>query len=121
MRGLIFCVLVLLFSSQTFADEWRDLEDEKHLRELFINHSDLTDPFSVQFRGVRILTDGKRFRKNTVIYCGQSNQKNQMGGYIGWAPFYAMEAPPDNPTVKVAIGDAAAIIMVGVDAFCTNR
>jgi hypothetical protein len=112
----------LLITFSAFANvwdnwPWADLEDENHLRELFRDYSDLLDPFSVQFRNIRVRTGVTDNGTQMTIWCGLSNQKNRMGAYGGWADFYAVEGL-DEPKVDVALGDTAKITMVMVALFC---
>lgn len=114
--GLLF-VAASLNAQET---EWHKVKDEEYLKNLFVEHSDLVDPFSVQFRQLRMKQQEGKSGKEITVWCGQSNQKNRMGAYTGWAPFYAIEGLQEKPTVDVAIGDGAGMTMVMIEAFCKD-
>jgi hypothetical protein len=115
--------LALVFvaaSSSAQASEWRNVEDEDYLNGLFVDHSELVDPFSVQFRNLRMRQKEGVSGDIITVWCGQSNQKNKMGAYGGWARFYAVEGLQEEPAVGVAIGDRAEMTMVMIEAFCED-
>lgn len=110
MKRLVLVVGLLISfcaNSAEFDDwPWVDLEDETHLRELFRNYSDLVDPFSVEFRDTLVRTGVLSDGTQMTIWCGFSNQKNQMGGYTGWTDFCAVEGRGE-PFVRLVSGDTA--------------
>lgn len=44
----------------------------------------LADPFSVQYRNIRVVHETKDPKSNLVGVCFEYNAKNRMGGYIGF-------------------------------------
>lgn len=120
MKKLNAILFTLLLSWVALADDWQNLEDEKHLRDLFINYSDLVDPFSVQFRLTKFRTGIAVNGKEYKTWCGQSNQKNKMGGYTGWVFFYAHEGLQDGPKINIMMGDNVNIMMIGAKSFCKD-
>lgn len=118
--GLSFLLAPNVFADDVVERDWYDLEDEEKLRDLFINYSELVDPFSVQFRQVKVSRSIGKDGSEIVIWCGHSNQKNKMGAYGGWANFYALEGLQDKPTVKVALGDLAGMTHVMIGVFCKD-
>lgn len=45
---------------------------------------DLFDPSSAQFRGDKMY----RLSNDEYVVCGEMNGKNQLGGYVGFTPYY---------------------------------
>jgi hypothetical protein len=52
------------------------------VKQQFIKHSNLKDPYSTKFRNIFHYEDS-----GVNIYCGQINAKNGFGGYTGWSYF----------------------------------
>jgi hypothetical protein len=69
-------------SGETAGIEFFDVTDLKELRQLMVDHSELRDPFSVEFRRVQSTA-----RSPLMIFCGQLNAKNANGAYTGWTDF----------------------------------
>lgn len=67
--------------------EFFDVTDLKELRQLLVDHSELRDPFSVEFRRAQSTA-----RSPLMIFCGQLNAKNANGAYIGWTDFAFMKS-----------------------------
>lgn len=119
-------ISLLLFAISTsvlsYGDsEWFDLKDEEQLRKLFIEHSDLVDPFSVQFRHVRVKEDAVGDGRSMTSWCGQSNQKNKMGAYTGWTNFSAYIGIDGEAQVTVAHGKYAEMTQIVVDLTCKEK
>lgn len=55
---------------------------EARLSAILIEHSELIDPFSTEFRDLRHHTDS-----TVEIWCGQLNSRNRMGAFVGWQSF----------------------------------
>ncbi len=49
---------------------------------------DLFDPSSAQFRGDRMY----KLSSGDYVVCGEMNGKNQLGGYVGFTPYYVRMA-----------------------------
>ncbi len=94
--GKIFFLMVMLMSLDgiVYADReiwvWNKINDTEELKKLMVEHSDLIDPFSVQFRNTY-----QRDIENlgNTSWCGELNSKNRMGAYIGWNRFYVIWSP----------------------------
>lgn len=81
-----FTVLISIPSLVNAADDtWEPLKDETELRKVFVEKSNLKDPFSVQFRNVKVNTTPM------TIWCGEVNAKNSYGAYSGWNLFFASD------------------------------
>lgn len=50
--------------------------------------AELSDPASAQFRNIRLFSD---WTPSGSAMCGEVNAKNQMGGYVGFRNFVAMQ------------------------------
>jgi hypothetical protein len=94
------------------------LNDEGPLRNLLIDHSDLKDPFTVQFRGVyvREVSSDQQAAPPKHVYCGELNAKNGYGGYTGWSRFLANDVT-ESPIVTIVDSESAARL---VALFCKD-
>lgn len=91
---IFFMALICIPSFVNAEDRpWKELSDDTVLRKIFVEKSNLKDPFSVQFREVKV-SDLLTPPKNgpTIIWCGEVNAKNSYGAYGGWNLFYAFES-----------------------------
>ena len=102
----------LLFS--TAVNAWEGVTDTEALKQLLVDHSELVDPFSVQFRKLKF-----RHVDSTGadIWCGDINAKNRMGAYTGWSGFYASSANDDEVSIKI-IDDDSTYTGIIVTALC---
>jgi len=88
-----FVFMITLSSAVSAGDEtWVSTENDntEQLKKLMIDHSNLKDPFSVQFR--------KTYQRDIEVlgytaWCGELNSKNSMGAYVGWRRFLAIWVP----------------------------
>jgi hypothetical protein len=115
-KGLLLssCILVAGSAQADDAEPFKTVSDEKKLRKLLTEHSQLKDPFTVQFRNVyvrEVLPDTKG-NPTKHIYCGELNAKNSYGGYTGWSRFVAHDVT-DSPSVAV-VDDEFGSIMVNL-------
>lgn len=74
-------------AGEAAAIEFFEVTDLKELRQLLVDHSELRDPFSVEFRRTQSTA-----RSPLMIFCGQLNAKNASGAYIGWTDFAFMKS-----------------------------
>jgi hypothetical protein len=118
MRTLVF--VGLLLASPAYAaytgDPWTPLKEETQLKKLFVDYSNLKDPFSVQFRKVEVrAATGK---KGITTWCGEVNAKNGIGAYGGWSRFVAMDGLGDEPSVRIVDEDSNDIGGMFLNLFC---
>lgn len=73
---------------------------ENLLQNAFINYSDLSDPFSVQFRKIQLYnqTESTSSDGSSFQICGELNSKNMYGGYTGWNKFVVTITTKDKGT-----------------------
>lgn len=65
------------------------VDHEQRIPGLISDHSELLDPFSAQFRGLRY--EGfKSTGWEAETWCGEINAKNSFGAYTGWQ-FFRLE------------------------------
>jgi hypothetical protein len=119
-RVLLVCGL--LIGSPLKSDEalhWTPLADEKELRAILTDHSDLRDPFSVQFRNT-VWKETKSSKDGSLMltWCGEVNAKNAMGAYTGWSRFYAISGLQKKPSVSIATGDFARSTQAMINFLC---
>lgn len=72
-------LLVLVVAGSAFAWRWQMIQE---LRKPLL--ADLTDPDSAMFRNEMVVSP---WDSSDVMYCGEFNAKNQMGGYAGYKSF----------------------------------
>lgn len=118
--GLIF-TLLLAISSNLHAEgakPFKKLTNEEPLRKIMVEHSQLKDPFSVQFRKVyvRDVSVGTKDAQTKHVYCGEINAKNSFGGYIGWSRFLVEDVTGEP---SLTIGDSEINLMM-VNLFCKD-
>lgn len=116
--GILFGLFLSIASGEPV--EWNELDDVSELKKLFVDHSDLVDPFSIQFRHTYLKKTEKVDGTVIRIWCGEVNAKNQMGAYTGWSPFYAIVGLQEDPTVDVATGVTEGMTQVMIDLFCKD-
>lgn len=73
---------------------------------------DLADPESARFRNVRAF---QMKPGAAIIFCGEINAKNQLGGYTGYRPFVAL-----NGTSVIAGADSMPAIAAMENAMVLN-
>ena len=64
----------------------------------------LIDPTSPLFRNIRGKYAKREDGTESIIFCGEVNAKNRMGGYTGFSPFYG-HIPQGQNTPKVEFMD----------------
>jgi len=106
MKKLFSCALLAIFPVTIAAAEgaqpFKAVGTEDPLRKLFVEHSELKDPFSLQFRNLysREIKGSKTGDISKHIYCGEVNAKNEFGAYTGWSLFYVTDMT-DKPVVSI--------------------
>ena len=83
-RVVSFPVFLTLFLSACGPSKQEKLESELKAAVL----SELTDPGSAQFKGLRLIEQGP---EGGPVLCGEVNSKNKMGGYVGFTRFAARQ------------------------------
>lgn len=66
----------------------------------------LIDPTSPLFRNIRGKYAKREDGTESIIFCGEVNAKNRMGGYTGFSPFYG-SIPKGQNTPKIEFMDRA--------------
>lgn len=72
----------------------------------------LIDPTSPLFRNIRGKYAKRADGTESVIFCGEVNAKNRMGGYTGFSPFYG-HIPQGQTAAKVEFMDQGNEGMLG--------
>lgn len=132
MNLINFAFVTLLVAGPLHAGEvtpFKTLTNYEALRKILVDHSELRDPFTVQFRNVyvrenpwRVYTRRGRGPKcgEYKDYCGELNAKNGFGAYSGWSRFYAQENPlalPSKPApMYLSFADESLIFSI----FCKD-
>lgn len=61
-----------------------------------IASSDLVDPGSAQYRGLRAF----QLSNGDIAVCGEQNGRNRFGGFVGFKPLYVRFTPGASPTPR---------------------
>jgi hypothetical protein len=93
VKAAIFAVVTMLAAAALAGCT----KAEDYLRQQVTEHSNLVDPGSAQFRDIRSETND-----NGILWCGQINAKNGMGGYVGWKPFILIALNQGRTVLTVA-------------------
>lgn len=72
----------------------------------------LIDPTTPLFRNIRGKYAKREDGTESIIFCGEVNAKNRMGGYTGFSPFYG-NIPNGKTTAKVEFMDNGTEGMLG--------
>lgn len=72
----------------------------------------LIDPTSPLYRNIRGKYAKREDGTESIIFCGEVNAKNRMGGYTGYSPFYG-HIPKGQTTPKVEFMDRGNEGMMG--------
>lgn len=72
----------------------------------------LIDPTSPLYRNIRGKYAKREDGTESIIFCGEVNAKNRMGGYTGYSPFYG-HIPKGQTTPKVEFMDKGNEGMMG--------
>lgn len=114
-----FLLSLCVLASANAQGDWGPLEDENQLSDIFIKHSDLVDPFSTQFRGVKVNEQYNDNENIVMTICGQVNAKNRMGGYVGWSNFYVIDGLENKPIIWMGEGpDYPTLAKSPYDHYC---
>lgn len=109
---LFFSMLLLPWSIAA----WEAVDDQEPLQKLLVEHSDLVDPFTAQFRSLKYKSIEDT---GAQMWCGEINAKNRLGAYTGWAAIYVLKS--SDGEVKTQIVDEDAIYSaILVNGLCQN-
>lgn len=72
----------------------------------------LIDPTTPLFRNIRGKYAKREDGTESIIFCGEVNAKNRMGGYTGFSPFYG-NIPKGQSSAKVEFMDNGTEGMLG--------
>lgn len=109
---LIACALLAGAARAGDAQPFKPLADDKKLRGMLIEHSELKDPFTVEFRSVVVrevlpIVEGNPTKH---VFCGELNAKNSYGGYAGWSRFVVADIA-SSPIIVISDGDSGLIMI----------
>ena len=115
---IFFTVLIGIPSLVNAADKtWETLSDETVLRKILVEKSNLKDPFSIQFRQVKVSNSKAVDNAPITIWCGEVNAKNSYGAYSGWKLFFAISNGKEaSVSIDEEIGHEGFLVLMG--AFC---
>ena len=113
LLSIIECQVVMAKEPPPFVN----VTDQSKLQKLFVEHSEIKDPFSIQFRRAQI-RETRDETGTTRFWCGQLNAKNSLGAYVGWADFLVLEFPHKDPHFDIDAGETAGMSRVMIDTLC---